>query len=113
MGQTSRRRRYSDEEVAQRGDEIHERVVVPHLKAEDKGKIVAIDVETEEWEMDKHELAASDRLYARRPDAEIWLRRVGFPYVHRFRSPRLLRDHEAWLDAWKRRSNEPGDESPG
>ena len=75
---------YSDEEFARRGDEMYEREVVPHLGAEDKGKIVALDIETGAFAVGPDELAASDRLRAQRPNAEIWFRRVGYRHVHRF-----------------------------
>ena len=75
---------YSDEEFARRGDEIYEREVLPHLDAEDKGKIVALDIETGAFAVGPDELAASDRLRAQRPNAEIWFRRVGYRHVHRF-----------------------------
>ena len=76
--------RYTDEELARLGDEIYERYVTPHLKEEDKGKFVLIDVVSGDYEIDTKELAASDRLRARRPDAEVWIRRIGFRYTHRF-----------------------------
>ncbi len=76
--------RYSKEEFAQRGDEIYEREIRPHLKAEDEGKFVVIDIETEAYEIDTDELAASDRLLASHPNAQMWLMRVGSRYVRRF-----------------------------
>lgn len=76
--------RYSKEEFAQRGDEIYEREIRPHLKAEDEGKFVVIDIDTEAYEIDTDELAASDRLLASHPNAQMWLRRVGSRYVRRF-----------------------------
>jgi len=76
--------RYSKEEFAQRGDEIYERIIRPRLKADDEGKFVAIDIETEAYEIDTDEIAASDRLLASHPDAQTWLRRVGSRYVRRF-----------------------------
>ena len=76
--------RYSKEEFARRGDEIYERVVRPHVRADDLGKFVVIDIETDDFEMDKDELAASDRLMARNPDAQVWLTRVGSRYARRF-----------------------------
>jgi hypothetical protein len=75
---------YSDEEFARRGDEVYEREVLPHLGAEDKGKIVALDIETGAFAVGPDELAATDRLRAQRPNAEIWFRRVGYRHVHRF-----------------------------
>jgi hypothetical protein len=86
MAIASMRPRYSKEEFARRGDEIYERDILPHLKREDEGKLVLIDIETGDYEIDADELAASDRLLARRPDAQVWFRRVGSRYVRRFGS---------------------------
>ncbi|HSG39337.1 MAG TPA: hypothetical protein VLE27_06840 [Thermoanaerobaculia bacterium] len=77
-------RRYNREEVARRGDEIYEREVLPRLGAEDEGKFALIDVETGDYEVDRDELAASDRLFNRHPDAQVWTRQVGSRYARRF-----------------------------
>ena len=79
-----RQPRYSKEESARRGDAIYQREICPRLEADDQGKFVAIDIETGEYEVDNDEMAASDRLLARIPDAQIWLVRVGSRYVRRF-----------------------------
>ena len=42
---------------------------------------VVIDIETGEYEVDQDELAASDRLLARRFDAQMWTRRIVSRYV--------------------------------
>ncbi|HEX9941583.1 MAG TPA: hypothetical protein VGG03_06190 [Thermoanaerobaculia bacterium] len=84
MSTFSMQPRYSKEEFARRGDEIYDRDILPKLKPEDKGKLVAIDIETGDYEIDGNELVACDRLSDRRPDAQIWLRRVGSDYVYRF-----------------------------
>lgn len=76
--------RYSKKEFAQRGNEIYERVVQPQLTEEDGGKFVAIDIETGAFEVDMDEIAASQRLLARHPDAQIWFRLVGSPQTRRF-----------------------------
>lgn len=76
--------RYSKEEFAQRGDKIYEQDILPHLKTDDNGKFVVIDIETGWYEMDRNEIAASDRLRARRPEAQMWMVRVGSRGVHRF-----------------------------
>jgi hypothetical protein len=88
MGQTGPR--YTREEFARRGDEWYERVLRPRVRPDDEGKFVAIDIETGEYEIDDDELAASDRLLARRPDAQIWLTRIGYRYARRF-GPRRAR----------------------
>lgn len=81
---TSTNRRFSKEEFARRGDSLYESTVRPQLSTRDDGKFVALDIETGEYELDAEELMACDRLRARLPDAQIWMVRVGFPYVHRF-----------------------------
>ena len=75
---------YSKEEFARRGDEIYERAIRPRMQPDQEGYFVAIDIETEAYEVDADEVAASDRLGARIHDAQIWLRRVGARYARRF-----------------------------
>ncbi|HEY9825537.1 MAG TPA: hypothetical protein V6D19_08825 [Stenomitos sp.] len=76
--------RYSKEEFARRGDEIYESQVRSQVEADNHGKIVAIDIETGDFEVDKSEIVACDRLEARRPDAQIWIVRIGSRHVRRF-----------------------------
>jgi hypothetical protein len=89
--------RYSKEEFAERGDRIYEQEIHPHEGPSDRGKVVAIDIETGAYEIDADELAASDRLLARVPTAQTWLRRIGFPYVRRF-GARPLSERRCRLD---------------
>ncbi|WP_404790534.1 hypothetical protein [Altericista sp. CCNU0014] len=79
-----RQPRYSKEEFAQRGDEIYESQVRQQVEEGNHGKIVAIDIETGDFEVDQSEIAACDRLEARRPDAQIWIVRIGSRHVRRF-----------------------------
>ena len=79
-----RKRRYPKEEFERRGDEVFERVVHPTLTPGDRGKFVAVDIETGEFELAANELAAGDQLLARIPDAQIWMVRVGSYAVHHF-----------------------------
>lgn len=46
-----RQPRYSKQEFARLGDEISERDIRPVVERDHQGKIVAIDIETGEWEM--------------------------------------------------------------
>jgi ABC-type branched-subunit amino acid transport system ATPase component len=78
------RPRYSKEEFARRGDEIYERDINSRVGPDDEGKFVVIDIETGAYEVDRDEIVASDRLLARYPDAQVWLRQVGSRYAHRF-----------------------------
>ena len=75
--------RYGMEEFARRGDAIYERDLRPLIEPGDLGKYIAIDIEKGAYEVDAAELAASDRLLARVPDAQTWLRRIGSRYARR------------------------------
>jgi hypothetical protein len=78
-----------DAEFARRGDEVYARDVRPLVEPRENGKFVAIDVESGAFEADADELAAVDRLLARRPGAPVWLTRVGSRYAHRFGAARV------------------------
>lgn len=80
----NRQPRYSKQEHARRGKEIYERDLRARLEPANEGKIVAIDVDTREFEVDKNVISATRRLLARLPDAEIWCVRIGHRAVHRF-----------------------------
>ncbi len=74
-------------ELAERGNEIFERVVRPEVDVgEEARKFVVIDVETEDFEIDRNARAAFDRLLERHPDARgrTWLRRVGSRSAYHF-----------------------------
>jgi len=74
--------RYTKAELARLGDGIYERDIQPSVEAENLGKFVAIDAETGAFELDRDELAAMNRLLARLPNAQVWLRRVGSRVAH-------------------------------
>lgn len=78
------RPRYSKEEFAQRGDDMYETKVRALVEEGNEGKFVVLDIETGAYEVDVDELAASDRLFARVPDAQVWLKRIGSRHVRRF-----------------------------
>jgi hypothetical protein len=80
---TVRKPRYSKEEFARRGEEIYQRDIRPHVEPQDTGKIVAIDIETGAYEVAADTVSASERLFQRLPDAQIWFVRVGHRAVHR------------------------------
>ena len=74
--------RYSAEETARRGDEIYERDIRSRVETAHHGKVVAIDIESGAYVIDDNALAASERLLAQRPDAEIWCVRIGHRALH-------------------------------
>nr|WP_238718275.1 hypothetical protein [Petrachloros mirabilis] len=64
-----RQRRYSKEEIARRGQELYKSGIRQQVEAGNEGKIVAIDIETGEFEVDETVVAATNRLFERKPDA--------------------------------------------
>jgi hypothetical protein len=87
---TSKGPRYSKEEFARRGDALYDQKVAPRFEKKRRGDFVSIDIETGEFEVDADAMVATDRLLARIPDAQIWFRRIGSKFAHRF-GPRSAR----------------------
>ena len=79
----SLRPRYDRKEFARRGREMFEREVRPRVSIDDQGAFVAVDIETGAFEVDRDDRAATDRLVARVPEAQIWLERVGHRAAYR------------------------------
>lgn len=75
--------RYGSTEFAERGRTLYEQEVHPRVTGKDKGKFVAIDIETGAYEVDPDDYVATERLLQRHPDAQIWLCRVGQETAYR------------------------------
>lgn len=88
----NRRRRYSKEELAQRGQELYEAGIRQQVESGNDGKIVAIDIETGEFEVDETVMGATDRLFDRQPQAQPWTLRVGHSAVYHFGARSLKED---------------------
>lgn len=63
---------------------MYEQRIRTEVEADHQGEIVAIDIETGDFEIAPRTLEAAHRLRARNPDAQIWVVRVGHRAVHRF-----------------------------
>ncbi|XGV88334.1 MAG: hypothetical protein ACAF42_04895 [Limnothrix sp. BL-A-16] len=81
---TIRQPRYSKEEFARRGDQIYQTQIRPQVEPGNHGKIVAIDIETGEFEVADDTMTATRKLRERLPDSQTWVVRVGYRAVHRF-----------------------------
>jgi hypothetical protein len=77
-------RRYSKEELAQRGQALYDSRIRQQIEVGNEGKIVAIDIETGDFEVSDDTLVASDKLLERNPAAQTWFIRIGHRGVHRF-----------------------------
>jgi len=89
---TSIRPRYDKDEFARRGQAILDRKVMPTMTPLDDGVFAAIDIETGEFEVDRDDRAATDRLLARVPHSQIWLARVGHRATYRLGGRPLRQD---------------------
>ena len=72
----------TNEEAAVIGRAIYNEKILPTLGPERRGKIVAIDIHSGDYEIADKGIDATMGLIARRPDAFIWRERVGFNAVN-------------------------------
>jgi len=87
-----RQRRYSKEELARRGQELYESGIRQQVETGNDGKIVAIDIETREFEVDETVMGATDRQFERQLDNQPWSLRIGQSAYYHFGSRSLKKD---------------------
>jgi hypothetical protein len=68
---------YTTAEVVRLGREIYEREIRARVEVAHDGEFVVVDVTTGVWEVDRDDVAASERVLARNPDAVLYFARVG------------------------------------
>ena len=75
------RREISPEDSESLGKSVYERKVRPTLEgaAEPIGCFLSVDLDSEDWELDESHLKAALRLLERKPDADVFTFRVGYP----------------------------------
>ena len=73
------------EEIVQRGQEIYEREIQSLVEADNKGRVVAIDIRTGEFEVAVDAITSARQLRLRQPEAIIFVQRVGYSSLHRIR----------------------------
>lgn len=91
---STRQRRYSKEELARRGQELYESGIRQQVEAGNEGKIVAIDIETGNFEVANNVLPATHRLFERNPDAQPWVIRIGHRAVYHFGARSLAKNNK-------------------
>jgi hypothetical protein len=89
---TVRQRRYSKEELARRGQELYESGIRQQVETGNEGKIVAIDIETGDFQVDENVVPATNQLFERRPNAQPWVIRIGHRAVDHFGSRSLKKN---------------------
>ena len=83
-GQAAAPSRRLREETARIGKEIYERDIRHLVEKDHRGEVVAIDVDSGSYALGKNAIVASERLRDQRPEAQVWLMRVGDPALYRF-----------------------------
>jgi len=68
---------YTPQEIESRGESIYEAQIRDRVQATHTGEFVVIDIETGEYEVDPDDLAATQRILARRPEAVLYGLRIG------------------------------------
>lgn len=77
-------------EATKKGPLIFAESIKDTLDDADLGKIVVIDIDSGDYEIDFDDAAALFRLLGRRPDAYTWSERIGFDAVHFIGSQPIL-----------------------
>ncbi len=80
-------RRYSKEELTQRGQAHYESGIQQQVESGNEGKIVAIDIETGDFEVAETIVLATNPLFDRHPNAQPWVIRIGHRAVYHFGAP--------------------------
>ena len=80
-----RQRRYSKEELARRGQELYDSGIRQQVDTDNnKDKIIAIDIETGNFEIDETIVSATNKLFEKYPDAQPSIIRIGNRAVYHF-----------------------------
>lgn len=67
----------------QRAEDLYSQRLRSQVEAEHRGRYIAIDIETGDYEIGDDYHAAAHTLLARKPDASVGVLRIGYPAVGR------------------------------
>ena len=82
--------RFRSEEIAQRGQELYERNLRHQVEVDQNiGKMILIDVETGDYEIDETGKKASEHLHAKHSDAALYGIRIGYEVAFSLNLPFL------------------------
>jgi len=74
---------YASEEIARRGQMLYDENIRPFVEPANIGKYVVIDIETGQYEVGDEQLATAECALDKRPEAALYLVRVGYPTAAR------------------------------
>ena len=79
--------RFSSKEIAKRGEQLYEQSIRKQVELEENiGKVISIDIETGDYEIDDDPLTAGRRLQAKHAGAAFYGKRIGYNAVYSFGS---------------------------
>ena len=73
----------SSEESAARGTKIYEDTIRAKVERDHYGDFVIVDIDSGDYELDREDIVASQRILNRRPGATLFGLRVGFPAAYK------------------------------
>ena len=79
------------EETRRLGEAIYGRDIRAKVEADHHGKVIAIDVDSGDYAIADTASGAAKHLRKQRPDASVWLMRVGYPALRHFGGSSLRR----------------------
>jgi hypothetical protein len=80
--------RYASSEIVRRGQALYDQQIRAKVEASHKGEFLVLDIESGEYEIDASDVAALQRAKAKRPDAALYILRIGYPTAYRVGGPR-------------------------
>ena len=73
----------SAEEIARRGEALYERTLHDKVEHGNLGKVLVIDIDTGEYEIDEDHLTAVRRVRVKNPEGTLYALRIGYPALGR------------------------------
>jgi hypothetical protein len=74
----------SKDEIVDRGEAIYQQSIRSEVEADERniGKVLVLDIQSGDYEIDKVGLTAAHRLRARRPEAVLYGLRIGYDAMY-------------------------------
>ena len=78
---------YTLDELYQKAEEIYRRDLRPKVMPQHKGEFLIVDVDSGDYELDEDDLAAEERLRARRAEGAFFGIRIGYKEAYSLAGP--------------------------
>jgi hypothetical protein len=75
---------YTLEQIGRIGEQVYQRDIRGKVMPQEKGKFLILDIESGDYEVDKDDLRAEERLRSRHPDGVFYGLRIGYKTAYTF-----------------------------